>query len=152
MFRHYTLRFICSDVIRSDVISSAVIHSVFIRSGVIHCVIICLVRRWIISLFKILQYHSTVHLVELSGAVSGTEWRCQQDWVARSVMSATDTLGQLGCMWLACCTPSSGQWTNVRTMKLKDTVIFAVAASYHGAVWELPNEAVRPYSTVILTS
>jgi hypothetical protein len=75
----------------------------------------------------------------------------QRDWVAQSVMSATDTLGQLGCMWLACRTPSSGQWTNVRTMMLKDTVVFTVARSYCGAVWELPSEAVRPYSTVILT-
>jgi hypothetical protein len=78
MFRHYTLRFICSDVIRSDIISLAVIHSVLIRSAVIYCVIIRLVGESLVC-SKFLQYHSTVHLVELSGAVSGTEWRCQQD-------------------------------------------------------------------------
>ncbi len=58
-------------------------------------------------------------------------------------------------MWwsIKCCrTPSSRQWTNVRTMKLKDTVIFTVAGAYRGAVCELPSEAVRPYGTVILTS
>jgi hypothetical protein len=101
--------------------------------------------RWIISLFQIFAK-------SLYSTLSGTEWRSQRDWLAQSVMSATDTLGQLGCMWLACRTPLSGQWTNIRTMKLKDTVIFTVAGSYCGAVWELPSEAVRPYSTVILTS
>jgi hypothetical protein len=150
MVRHYTLRFKCSDVIFRRYKFSRYTFSIYTFRRYTLCDY--MFSRWIISLFKILQYHSTVHLVELSGAVSGTEWRCQQDWLARSVMSATDMLGQLGCMWLVCCTPSSGQWTNVRTMKLKDTVIFSVAASYHGAVWELPNEAVRPYSTVILTS
>jgi hypothetical protein len=35
----------------------------------------------------------------------------------------------LGCIWLACCTTSSGQWTNICTMKLKDTVVFTVARS-----------------------
>jgi hypothetical protein len=48
------------------------------------------------------------------------------DW-QESVMLATDTLGQLGCMWLACRTPSSGQWTIIYSMKLKDTVLFTVA-------------------------
>jgi hypothetical protein len=50
-----------------------------------------------------------------------------QDWMAQSVVSYTDTLGQLGCMWLACRTPSSWQWTDVRTMKLKDNVRSTVA-------------------------
>ncbi len=62
-------------------------------------------------------------------------------------MSATDTLGQLGCMWLACHKPSSGQWTNVRTMKLKDTVVFTVAVSYCGAGQSSP---VRQYGPIAL--
>ncbi len=45
-----------------------------------------------------------------------------QAWVTQSVMSATYTLGLLGCMWLACCTLSSAQWINVCTLKLKDIV------------------------------
>ncbi len=40
MLSIYTLRFICSDVIRLDVIRSVFIRSDVIRSDVIHCVII----------------------------------------------------------------------------------------------------------------